>query len=136
MRLGHFRNSMSDESEFEDLSRRERAALDRTRTVAKLLDEAVRIPVLNYRVGLDPILGVLPISGDVAGTAFSLYIVAEAARIGVPPKTLLKMVGNIAIDTATGSIPALGTLIDAAWKSNKRNVSLLEDHLADRPDIE
>lgn len=127
---------MSDEPEFEDLSRRERAALDRTRTVAKLLDEAVRIPVLNYRVGLDPILGVLPISGDAVGAAFSLYIVAEAARIGVPPKTLLWMVGNIAIDTATGSIPALGTIVDTVWKANKRNVSLLEDHLADRPDIE
>src|SRR5699024_1111063 len=120
MRSVHFGDSMSDETEFEDLSRRERAALDRTRILATFLDEAVHIPVLDYRIGLDPILGVLPISGDIAGAAFSLYIVAEAARIGVPPKTLLWMVGNIAIDTATGSIPALGIVIDAAWKSNKR----------------
>lgn len=126
---------MADDLDMDALTRRERAALKRSRTMAQLLDEAISVPGINYRVGLDPLLSIAPVSGDIAGAALSLYIVAEAARLGVPPKTLLKMGGNIAVDAVGGSIPVLGTLVDAVWKANKRNVSLLESHLADREDI-
>ena len=126
---------MTDDLDETTLTGRERASLKRTRTMARLLDEAVAIPVIGYRVGLDPLLSIAPVSGDAAGAALSCYIVAEAARLGVPPKTVLRMLLNVAIDTVAGSVPVLGTLVDAVWKANKRNVALLEDHLADREDI-
>lgn len=122
---------MSDDLDLDELARGDRAALKRTRTAAKFLDEAVKVPGTDYRVGVDPILSIAPVSGDVAGAVLSMYIVAEAARIGVPRGTLAQMIVNIAIDTASGSIPILGTVADAAWKANRRNVELLEDHLAD-----
>ncbi|WP_049998222.1 DUF4112 domain-containing protein [Halococcus sediminicola] len=126
---------MTDDLDMESLTRREQAALKRTRRMARLLDEAVEIPIINYRVGLDPLLSIAPVSGDAAGAVLSLYIVAEAARLSVPPKTTLKMMLNVALDTIAGGVPVLGTLVDAVWKANKRNVALLEDHLADREDI-
>jgi hypothetical protein len=126
---------MADDLDMDALTGRERAALKRVRTMGKLLDEAVPIPGIGYRVGLDPVLSIAPVSGDIAGAALSLYIVAEAARLGVPPKTLLRMVANVAIDTFAGAVPVLGTLVDAVWKANTRNVSLLEGHLADREEI-
>ena len=118
-----------------NLPRGDRAALERARTASTLLDEAIRIPGIGYRVGIDPLIGLLPVSGDAVGAVLSLYIVAESARLGVPRETLARMVVNIAIDTAGGSIPIAGSLLDAVWKANERNVSLLEDHLADRSDI-
>jgi hypothetical protein len=126
---------MAEDLDMNALTGREQAALKRSRTMAQLLDEAISIPGIGYRVGLDPLLSIAPVSGDAAGAALSLYIVAEAARLGVPPKTLLKMAGNVALDTVAGSVPVLGTLVDAVWKANKRNVALLEDHLAGREDI-
>jgi hypothetical protein len=107
----------------------ERGALERTRTVARLLDEAIPVPGTDYRIGLDPLIGLLPVSGDVVTGAVGLYIVAEAARVGAPRDVLGRMVGNIAIDVAIGSIPAIGDLFDAAWKANVKNVELFEEHL-------
>ena len=126
---------MTDDLDMDSLTGRERAILKRTRTMARLLDEAVSIPLINYRVGLDPVLSTVPVSGDAAGAALSLYIVAEAARLGVPRGTLLRMLLYVAIDTAAGGVPVLGTFIDAVWKANKRNVALLERHLASRENV-
>jgi hypothetical protein len=111
------------------LTRREEAALDRVRKTADILDEAVTIPGTNIDVGLDPLLGLLPVSGDLAAGTISLYIVAEAARIGVPREKLVRMLLNVGIDVGVGSIPVAGTVLDAFWKANERNVSLIEEHL-------
>lgn len=100
--------------------------LERLRALSRLLDEAFEIPVLNYRVGLDPLLGILPVGGDAIAAAISLYIVVEGARMGASTDTLVKMVVNIMVDAVAGSIPVLGTLIDMVWKANERNVALLE----------
>lgn len=121
-------------SEFEDFEGElpasvDQAAVDRMRLVAKLLDDAVRIPGTDYRIGLDPIMGAAPIAGDVVTGLISLYIVAESARLGVSYQTLLKMLLNVSIDVGSGSIPVVGTIFDAAFKSNKRNVKLLVDEL-------
>jgi hypothetical protein len=104
--------------------------MERVRAVSRLLDEAIEIPVLNYRIGLDPILGILPVGGDAVSAAISLYIVAEGARMGASRDTVLKMLFNIGVDAVIGSIPVLGTLIDAVWKANERNVALLEAEFA------
>ena len=107
----------------------ERAALRRTQTVARVLDEAIPVPGTNYRIGLDSLVGLLPVSGDLVTGLIGLYIVGEAARVGVPRNVLAQMVGNIAIDVAIGSVPAIGDLFDAAWKANVRNVELFEEHV-------
>ena len=111
------------------VSPRERAALERTRTVARLLDSAIPVPGTNYRVGLDSIIGLLPVSGDIVTGVIGLYVVAEAGLVGVPRNVLGRMVFNILVDVLIGSVPAIGDLFDAAWKANLKNVDLLEEYL-------
>ncbi|WP_430506026.1 DUF4112 domain-containing protein [Haloparvum sp. PAK95] len=106
------------------------AALKRMETVAYVLDESVRVPGIGVRIGIDPVLGALPVAGDVVSGAFSLYIVAESAYLGVSFTTLLEMIANITIDLTGGSIPYAGTVFDALWKANKRNVALALEDLA------
>lgn len=108
-------------------------AVRRMRTVARLLDESIRVPGTSFRVGIDPILGVLPGAGDTVAAGLSLYIVMESARLGVSTATLLRMLGNIAVDTVGGSIPLLGSVFDAVWKANRRNVELAVRELATDP---
>ena len=105
------------------------AALQRARAVASLFDDAFEIPVVGIKVGLDPVLGLLPVSGDLVSGVLSLYIPLEAARLGVPMTTVLRMLANVGLDTAVGSVPVIGTLFDTVWRANRRNVDLLERHL-------
>lgn len=107
----------------------ERAALSRCRTVANALDDAIRVPGTNRRIGIDPIVGVLPVAGDAVMAALSGYIVVEALRLGAPRETVARMVGNVLVDFLGGSIPLIGDLFDATYKANVRNVELLEDAL-------
>lgn len=104
-------------------------ALQRLRSLTHVLDNAIAIPGTRFRVGLDPLLGLLPGGGDVAGAALSAYIVLESARFGLPKETLLRMLTNLVLDTVLGSLPLLGDFFDASWKANSRNLDLLEAHL-------
>ena len=108
----------------------DRAAVRRMRAVALVLDDSVRVPGTDFRIGLDPLLGLLPVTGDVVSGALSLYIVVESARLGVSRKTLLTMLAHVGIDVAGGSIPIVGDLFDAAWKANARNYALALAELA------
>jgi hypothetical protein len=103
----------------------EPAAMGRIRTAAHLLDESVRVPGTTLRVGIDPIVGLLPVAGDLAVALCSLYIVAEAVRLGVPKRTLLRLVGNIAVDAVLGSVPVVGDIFDVYWKANVKNAELV-----------
>ncbi|RYJ12912.1 DUF4112 domain-containing protein [Halogeometricum borinquense] len=114
----------------------DQAAVERMRSVAYVLDDLVGIPGTNSRVGIDPVLGTVPVVGDVVSAAFSLYIVLESARLGVSYKTLLVMIANVAIDTAGGSLPYVGVLFDAVWKANKWNVEMALAELTDGMDLE
>ena len=98
--------------------------LERLRTLATALDESLRIPGTDFRVGIDPLLGVVPIAGDVAAGVLSLVIVAVAAWKGVSKLTLLRMLVNVAIDVVGGAVPVVGDLFDVYWKANVRNVEL------------
>ena len=98
--------------------------LERLRTLATALDESLRIPGTDFRVGIDPLLGVVPIAGDVAAGVLSLVIVAVAAWKGVSKLTLLRMLANVAIDVVGGAVPVVGDLFDVYWKANVRNVEL------------
>lgn len=103
--------------------------LERARKLSRLLDDAVRVPGTDYRIGIDPILGVLPVQGDLAGAALSLYIVLQAERAGLPREKLAGMLAHIGAEFLVGSIPILGTVIDAGWKVNERNVAVMEEYL-------
>ena len=107
--------------------------LSRARTLARLLDSVARVPGTNMRFGLDPIIGLVPGLGDGAGAALSGYLVLLASRLGAPGTVIVRMLGNVVIDTVGGTVPLIGDLFDAAWKSNTRNLTLLERHLG-QPD--
>lgn len=103
------------------------------RRLAHLTDRAIRVPFTRFEFGLDAILGLFPGSGDATGAVMSAYVVVVAAREGVSGPTLLRMLGNIALETVVGMVPVLGDLFDAGWKANVKNVRLLDEHL-DTPD--
>ena len=83
-----------------------------------------------YRARLDPLRGLLPGLGDLAGAALSGDIVLTGLRLGVPRTVALRMTANVALDTVVGSVPVIGDLFDAGWKANNRNVALIERHVA------
>lgn len=108
----------------------DRAAVERMRLVARLLDDSIPVPGTPFKIGIDPIVGVLPVAGDVATGALSLYIVAEAARLGVSYETLFKMLANVSLDVAAGSVPVIGPVFDATWKANKRNMKMFLEEMS------
>jgi hypothetical protein len=105
----------------------------RLRRLAWLLDDVIRIPGTNLRFGIDPLLGLLPVGGDLASGALSTYIIVAASKLGAPPAVLVRMAGNVVLDTVLGAVPLLGDLFDASWKSNRRNLDLLQQFV-DRPE--
>lgn len=107
----------------------------RIRALARLLDSAFVIPGTKIRIGADPIIGLIPVVGDLAAAALSGYIVFASARLGAPVSTLVRMLINIAIDTVVGSVPVLGDLFDVGWRSNLKNADLLESHLSGSVEI-
>ena len=101
----------------------------RVRVLARLLDSSIPVPGTKWKIGFDPIVGLIPGIGDVIGAVLSGYIILEAVRMEVPTFTLARMLVNVGIDTVLGAVPAVGDVFDAAWKSNMMNVALLERHL-------
>src|SRR5262245_12520967 len=101
--------------------------LQRVRFVSNLLDQCILLPG-GFRIGVDPILGLIPGFGDVLAVMLSLYLVYEGALLGLRKRVLLRMLGNVAIDGLAGTFPVLGDLFDAAWKANMRNLRLIELH--------
>jgi hypothetical protein len=99
------------------------------RQLSRLLDEAIAVPGTNYRIGLDPIIGLIPGGGDMVGLLLSSWIVIEAARLGASQSTLRRMLVNIVLETLMGTVPVVGDVFDVAWKSNTKNIRLLEEHL-------
>lgn len=103
-----------------------RRRLKRLQSLAWVLDRS--IPIGRWRIGLDPILGLLPGAGDWLGAVLSLYVVYESARLGAPAHLLARMGGNILVEAVVGMVPFIGDLFDFAWKANTRNLSLIERH--------
>lgn len=121
-----------------DEEERARRGLPRTREpiaeleqLAWLLDSSIEVPGVRFRIGVDSLLGLIPILGDLVGAAISSYILWLGARMGVPRVTLLRMSLNVALEAAAGVIPFVGDLFDMAWKANTRNVELLKAHVLD-----
>jgi hypothetical protein len=130
----HF-NAMTSSSQtwkFDDrstnrASRQQRLA--RIDTLATWLDTAFVVPGTNIRFGLDAIVGLVPGIGDFVTSLVSLYIVHEARQLGAPTHLLVRMVANIAMDGIVGSVPVAGDIFDVMWRANRRNMTLLYDHL-------
>jgi hypothetical protein len=104
--------------------------LARARTLTRLLDSAAKIPGTGIRFGLDPLLGLVPGLGDIAGAALAGYLVLLAQRLGAPRSVIVRMLANVAVDTVGGTVPLGGDAFDVAFKSNTRNLALLERTLA------
>jgi hypothetical protein len=106
-----------------DRARSERLA--RLDALAVLLDSAIVIPGTNVRFGLDALVGLFPVLGDVVTTAVSLYIVYEARKLGAPRHLIARMLANVFIDGAVGAVPLVGDAFDVMWRANIRNMRLL-----------
>ncbi len=103
--------------------------LKRLRQLSRLLDSAILIPGTNQRIGLDPVIGLIPGGGDTISAALSGYIIIEAALIGLPREALVRMVMNLLIDTVVGSVPVVGDVFDVVSKANLRNMQIVESHV-------
>jgi hypothetical protein len=96
-------------------------------SLSRLLDTSARLPC-GFRIGLDGMIGLVPGVGDAATGLLSLWLVREAHREGLPRGELMPMGGNIVIDTTLGAIPLIGDIFDFFWKSNTRNLRIIEKH--------
>ncbi|HEX8447403.1 MAG TPA: DUF4112 domain-containing protein [Sphingomonas sp.] len=101
----------------------------RVETMEHLLERAFTIPGINRKVGLDALLGLVPVVGDIATAAMGAWIVWEARNLGMSKLKLLRMMGNVGFDTAIGAVPLVGDLFDFAFRSNSRNLAIIRRHL-------
>lgn len=103
--------------------------LEHLRSLSALLDTKYEGP-LGFRFGIDGLLGLVPVVGDMITSGMSLYIIAQAATMGVGASTLIRMAINVGIENLFDMIPVIGNLFDFYWKSNAKNLILIEKHLA------
>ncbi len=94
-----------------------------------MLERSFHLPVINYPVGLDAIVGLVPVLGEIVTTAMGAYLVWEARNLGLPKWKLWRMVGNVAFDTAIGTVPIVGDAADLLFRSNTRNLKIVKNHL-------
>ena len=114
-------------------SRAERfhAAEARIARVTRLLDELIRVPGTPIRIGLDPVIGLIPVVGDAVAAGAGAWVIAEAARFGIPRVVLARMVMNLLLDLGIGAIPIVGDAYDLFFRSNTRNLELFRRHALD-----
>jgi hypothetical protein len=105
--------------------------IERLRRLAWVLDALGRVPGTRLRFGLASVFGLAPVAGDAVMALISLYIVAEAARLGLPRRKIVRMLTNVGIEAAIGSVPILGDIFDTFWKANLRNVAIIDTYLAE-----
>jgi hypothetical protein len=108
------------------------AWLARLDSLAHLMDDAIRLPIVGG-VGLDALLGLVPVAGDAASAAVGIGLVSRALRLGVPREIVAKMIANVCIDLALGAIPVVGDVADILFRANARNMKLLKEFLDSRP---
>lgn len=96
--------------------------------VSRILDDLVAVPGTRHRIGLDPIVGLIPVVGDAISGAVGFWLIAEATRFGVPRVVVARMALNTIVDLILGAVPVLGDLFDVASRSNARNLALFRRH--------
>ena len=105
------------------------AVRQRIEAMEFLLERCFEVPGIRRKVGLDAIVGLIPVIGDIATAAMGAYIVSEARNLGLPKWKLWRMAGNIAFDTALGAVPIVGDAFDLMFRSNTRNLRIVKRHL-------
>jgi hypothetical protein len=132
-RLNGFRFDFghSSANPFGNLTREQRLA--RLDAVAKLLDIAFILPGTNIRYGIDGIIGLIPVVGDIIATALSLWLVREARALGAPWHITARMLGNVAIQGVVGTVPVAGDAFDVLFRANMRNVRMLRRWMDKQP---
>jgi hypothetical protein len=121
----------SSANPFANLTREQRLA--RLDAVATLLDVAFILPGTKVRYGVDGIIRLIPIIGDLFATAFSLWLVREARALGAPWHVTTRMLGNVALDGVVGLVPLAGDAFDVLFRANMRNVRLLRRWMDKQP---
>jgi len=116
---------------FANLTREQRLA--RLDAVAKLLDIAFIVPGTNIRYGIDGIIGLIPVVGDIIATALSLWLVREARALGAPWHITARMLGNVAVQGVIGTVPVAGDAFDVLFRANMRNARLLRRWMDKQP---
>jgi hypothetical protein len=128
-----FRFEFGQGNPFGNLTREQRIA--RIEAIAKLLDVAFVLPGTNIRYGIDGLIGLIPVVGDIITTAISLWLVREARALGAPWYITARMLGNVALDGVVGIVPFAGDAFDVMFRANMRNVRLLRRWLDKQPRI-
>ncbi|MEL0628299.1 DUF4112 domain-containing protein [Psychromonas aquatilis] len=105
------------------------AAIKRLERFSKITDSNIGVPFTKFKFGIDAIIGLIPVAGDVVGVALSSYVLLEAHKVGAGKRTKLKMLINILIDFFGGLIPLFGDFFDAYFKANTRNTAILKEEL-------
>ncbi len=116
---------------FGALTREQRFA--RLDALSKLLDVAFVLPGTNIRYGIDGLVGLIPVFGDLLTTAISLWIVREARSLGAPKHVVARMLGNVALDGVVGLVPFVGDAFDVLFRANIRNMRLLKKWMDKQP---
>ena len=119
---------------------RKRRARERLITLTRLMDSAIEVPVLRTAVGLDALLGVVPVAGDLLSAAIGLYLITQARELGASRWLQAKMIRNLVVDAAVGSVPLAGDVFDVYFRAHRRNLKLLQAELGepyfDAPNID
>ncbi len=110
----------------------EEAALVRLSALAKVMDNAIAIPGTDVRIGVDALLGFIPVVGDLVSQAISSYIIWEARKLGVSHFTIGRMITNTLVDTVIGFVPVVGDAFDVVFRANMRNMAILRKELEKR----
>jgi hypothetical protein len=118
-----FRFDFGNANPFANLSREQRLA--RLEAVAKLLDVAFILPGTKIRYGIDGLIGLIPVVGDIIAAALSLWLVREARALGAPWYVTARMLGNVALQGVVGAVPVAGDAFDVLFRANMRNARLL-----------
>ena len=111
---------------------RQRAILRRLDKFSRFTDNSIGLPFTRFRIGVEPIIGLIPVVGDMAGLVLSGYVLLEAQRAGASREVKVKMLRNMGIDFLGGLLPVVGDAFDAIYKANVRNTRLLRNYLEEQ----
>jgi Domain of unknown function (DUF4112) len=119
---------------------RKRLARERLITLTRLMDSAIEVPMLRTTVGLDALLGLVPVAGDLLSAAIGVYLITQARELGASRWLQAKMIRNLVVDAAVGSVPLAGDVFDVYFRAHRRNLKLLQAELGepylDAPNID
>ncbi len=110
---------------------RKRRARERLITLTRLMDSIVDVPLLRTKVGLDALMGVVPVAGDLLSAAIGVYLITQARELGASRWLQGKMLGNLLLDAALGAVPLAGDVFDIYFRAHRRNLKLLQQQLGE-----